>query len=42
MLDIPDATQPRPVNAEILRHHEAVLNSCMAAAGVLQPSLPAP
>lgn len=41
-LDIPDDTQLRPVNSELLRHHEAVLNSYVAAAGVLQPSLPAP
>ncbi len=41
-LDIPDDTQLRPVNTDLLRHHEAALNSCVAAAGVLQPSLPAP
>ncbi len=41
-LDIPDDTQLRPVNSELLRYYEAALNSCVAAAGVLQPSLPAP
>ncbi len=41
-LDIPDDTQLRPVNSELLKHHEAALNSCVAAAGVLQPSLPGP
>jgi len=41
-LDIPDDTQLRPVNSELLRHLEAALNSCVAAAGVLQPTPPAP